>query len=74
MNLKVVEQTSPLQSTANKQKNMSENPKCLLILKKDEKISRNDRCEATGKNLKIVVGLYKKVTRLKVITKKVIAE
>ena len=27
-----------------------------------------------GKNLKIVVGLYKKVTRLKVITKKVIAE
>jgi hypothetical protein len=26
------------------------------------------------KNLKIVVGLYKKVTRLKIITKKAIAE
>jgi len=56
MNLKVVEQTSPLQSTANKQKNMSENPKCLLISKKDEKISRNDRCEATGKKFKNCCG------------------
>ena len=28
-------------------------------IKINKKISRNDRCEATGKNLKIVVELYK---------------
>ena len=32
------------------------NPKCLLILKKDQKISRNDRCEATGKKFKQCCG------------------
>ena len=29
---------------------------CLLILKKDEKISRNERCEATGKKFKHCCG------------------
>ena len=33
-----------------------ENPKCLLILKKGQKISRNDRCEATGKKFKNCCG------------------
>jgi len=56
MNLKVVEQTSTLKPTSTDQKNISENPKCLLILKKDEKISRNDRCEATGKKFKNCCG------------------
>ena len=32
------------------------NPKCLLILKKNQKISRNDRCEATGKKFKNCCG------------------
>ena len=30
----------------------SKDPRCLLVLKKDQKISRNDRCEATGKKFK----------------------
>ena len=29
---------------------------CLLILKKNEKISRNERCEATGKKFKYCCG------------------
>ncbi|MEK9874288.1 MAG: preprotein translocase subunit SecA, partial [Pelagibacteraceae bacterium] len=56
MNLKVVEQTSSLQSPSLNQQNISDNPKCLLIQKKDEKISRNDRCEATGKKFKNCCG------------------
>ena len=56
MNLKVVEQTSSLQSSSLNQQNISDNPKCLLIQKKDEKISRNDRCEATGKKFKNCCG------------------
>ena len=56
MNLKVVEQKSPLKSHSANQQNISENPKCLLISKKDEKISRNDRCEATGKKFKNCCG------------------
>ena len=34
----------------------SNDPKCLLNLKKDQKISRNDRCEATGKKYKNCCG------------------
>ena len=51
MNLKVIEQTK--EETNSKIQN---NPKCLLILKKDNKISRNDRCEATGKKFKNCCG------------------
>ena len=36
--------------------NKSDDPKCLLIVKKDQKISRNDRCEATGKKFKNCCG------------------
>jgi preprotein translocase subunit SecA len=54
MNLKVVEQVSP--ENKNKESETSGNPKCLLILKKDQKISRNDRCEATGKKFKQCCG------------------
>ena len=32
------------------------NPKCLLILKGEKKISRNERCEATGKKFKNCCG------------------
>ena len=56
MNLKVVEQTNPLQTSSGAKKNISDDPKCLLITKKDEKISRNERCEATGKKFKNCCG------------------
>ena len=35
---------------------ISNNPKCLLLQKKDQKISRNERCEATGKKFKQCCG------------------
>jgi preprotein translocase subunit SecA len=54
MNLKVIEQVSP--ENKNKETGILNNPKCLLILKKDQKISRNDRCEATGKKFKQCCG------------------
>ena len=55
MNLKVIEK---IQDTDVKEKNSNimNNPKCLLLLKKDQKISRNDRCEATGKKFKNCCG------------------
>jgi len=55
MNLKIVTQ----QEEENKTKKETEilnNPKCLLILKKDQKISRNERCDATGKKFKNCCG------------------
>ena len=52
-NLKIVRQTSESSQT---QKNTSDDPKCLLLVKKGEKISRNDRCEATGKKYKNCCG------------------
>ena len=55
MNLKIVEQ--PIEeSRAKKETEILNNPKCLLILKKDQKISRNDRCDATGKKFKNCCG------------------
>ena len=55
MNLKVVTQEDrPFQNS--KKIKISDNPKCLLILKKNQKISRNDRCEATGKKFKNCCG------------------
>ena len=52
MNLKIVEQSNPISKINNK----SDNSKCLLITKKNEKISRNERCEATGKKFKNCCG------------------
>ncbi len=55
MNLKVVQEEQSLnRNIRNIEKN--NNPKCLLITKKNEKISRNDRCEATGKKFKNCCG------------------
>ena len=55
MNLKIVEENS-LEKSKEKDANIINNPKCLLLLKKDQKISRNDRCEATGKKFKNCCG------------------
>ena len=41
---------------AQKDIQVENNPKCLLILNKEKKISRNDRCEATGKKFKNCCG------------------
>ena len=54
MNLKIIDQSKQENSTSNK--DLVDNPKCLLILKKNQKISRNDRCEATGKKFKNCCG------------------
>ena len=53
MNLRIIEKTE------RKEKNNTsvvDNPKCLLIIKKNQKVSRNDRCEATGKKFKNCCG------------------
>ena len=53
MNLTLVQsQTKNLQETKIK----SDNPKCLLALNNDRKISRNEKCEATGKKFKHCCG------------------
>ena len=55
MNLKVITESDNGQINS-KKINPSDNPKCLLLIKKNQKISRNDRCEATGKKFKNCCG------------------
>ena len=55
INLKVIDKNEN-QSDLSKSANIANDPKCLLILKKNTKISRNDRCEATGKKYKNCCG------------------
>ena len=52
-NLRVIKETN---DKIKKKENMKIDSKCLLLLKKNEKISRNDRCEATGKKFKNCCG------------------
>ena len=54
LNLKVLEKKDDDIKKENKQ--ISENPKCLLLMQKGQKISRNERCEATGKKYKNCCG------------------
>ena len=58
INLTVVEKNEEKtdSSLINKNLNIANNPKCLLILKKDKKISRNEKCEVTGKKFKHCCG------------------
>ena len=57
-NLVVAEKKVDSQEILNKkiEENKINNQKCLLIIKRDQKISRNDRCEATGKKFKNCCG------------------
>ena len=55
MNLKVVMESNNEEKNS-KKINPSNNPKCLLLIYKNQKISRNDRCEATGKKFKNCCG------------------
>ena len=56
-NLEVVDKE---ESITNKpvtpKKGLENNPKCLLIMKKNDKISRNEKCPATGKKYKHCCG------------------
>ena len=57
MNLKIVQEKNDDLSVNNKKKiEISNNPKCLLVQKNGEKISRNERCEATEKKFKNCCG------------------
>ena len=55
INLKIVQEPSESISRPLK-KETSNDPKCLLIKRKNEKISRNEKCEATGKKFKNCCG------------------
>ncbi len=55
MNLKVITESNEGISNSNKIK-PSNDPKCLLLIQKNQKISRNERCEATGKKFKNCCG------------------
>jgi len=56
INLTIIKKEKSDQNKINKNINISNNPKCLLILKKGQKISRNEKCSATGKKYKQCCG------------------
>jgi len=57
INLKIVQEQSNESSNIKKREvEVSNNPKCLLLQKKGTKISRNEKCEATGKKFKNCCG------------------
>ena len=56
-NLEVATETEKNNTqVAEKKSEFKNNPKCLLVIKKDEKISRNEKCPATGKKYKQCCG------------------
>ena len=56
-NLEIVNQEDVQVKKSNTlKKGLENNPKCLLVMKKNEKISRNERCPATGKKYKHCCG------------------
>jgi preprotein translocase subunit SecA len=55
INLQIVQE--PIETTSdNEKKETSKDPKCLLIKMKNKKISRNEKCEVTGKKFKNCCG------------------
>ena len=59
INLIVVEKKEETNSNLVNNTQIFNNPKCLLIQKKGQKISRNEKCEATGKKFKQCCGALK---------------
>lgn len=56
-NLEIVNQKEmPIKNSNKLKKGLANNPKCLLVIKKNEKISRNEKCPATGKKYKHCCG------------------
>ncbi len=53
LNLRIIEKDDSQTKTSD---NIKNDPKCLLVKKKEGKISRNERCEATGKKFKNCCG------------------
>ena len=57
INLKIVHQENdPDTKIIKKEIEFSSNPKCLLLQKKGQKLSRNEKCEATEKKFKNCCG------------------
>jgi len=56
MNLQIVREKDDSATNNKKEVDISNNPKCLLFKKRGEKISRNEKCEATGKKFKNCCG------------------
>ena len=57
LNLTIIEKKNE-ENDIKKNNKIVNNPKCLLILSKGKKISRNDICEATGKKYKHCCGRF----------------
>ena len=55
-NLEIVTREEVAIEKSNTTKKLINNPKCLLVLKKNEKLSRNEKCPATGKKYKHCCG------------------
>ena len=55
INLKIVQQENK-ETKSNDKAPIANNPKCLIILKKNQKVSRNERCDVTGKKFKNCCG------------------
>ena len=55
-NLEIVTEEEIPVKKINPVKDSKNNPNCLLIIKKNEKFSRNERCPATGKKYKHCCG------------------
>ena len=56
-NLEIVNQKDvPIKNSNTIKEGLENNPKCLLVMKKNEKISRNEKCPATGKKYKHCCG------------------
>ena len=50
------EVSNEVKKTQTKSSEFEKNPKCLLVIKKNQKISRNEKCPATGKKYKQCCG------------------
>ena len=55
-NLEIVTKTEMTEKKINQTNKLSDDPKCLLNTKKNEKFSRNERCPVTGKKYKNCCG------------------
>ena len=55
-NLEIVTKEELKIENVNKKTGYENNPKCLLVINKNKKISRNEICEATGKKYKHCCG------------------
>ena len=55
-NLEIVTKEELKIENANKKTGYENNPKCLLVINKNKKISRNEICQATGKKYKHCCG------------------